>query len=195
MSFLNPVWVFFSKKALSHFVTLNGGKIEMNWIKINVVLDLLDLINHKSYDRPFQWSISWSLFVACWSAESLVQEGFCPKILCPKMNCNKRMPQTGVGRMQGSNEGCLPLKVIFHLRSSSTAGCLSPIVVFQQRSSSTEGGLPLKVVFHQRLSSTKGCLPPKAVSTGSHLPLRVVFYWSLSSTKSCLPPKVVFHLP
>ena len=42
----------------------------------------------------------------------------------------KQMPQSGVGSMQGSNEGRLPLKVIFHQRSSSTEGCLPPKVVF-----------------------------------------------------------------
>ena len=52
----------------------------------------------------------------------------------------KKMPQSGVGSMQGSR--------IFLWRSSSPSGCLPPQVVFHLRSSSTTGHLPLKVVFH-----------------------------------------------
>ena len=48
----------------------------------------------------------------------------------------------GVGSMQGSSEGRLPLK------GSSTKGRLPPKVVFHHMSSSTNGCLPLKVVFH-----------------------------------------------
>ena len=57
-----------------------------------------------------------------------------------------------------STIGCLPLKVVFHQRSSSTEGCLPPEVVFHQRLSSTGGRLQSKVVFHGR-SSPKN-LPP-----------------------------------
>ena len=73
------------------------------------------------------------------------------------------MPQSGPGSMEGSTEGCLPGKVVFHGRSSSTEGCLPTKVVFHQRSSSTKGCLPSKIVFHLRFSSTEGCLPPKVV--------------------------------
>ena len=48
------------------------------------------------------------------------------------------MPQSGLGSMQGSTEGCLPLKVVFH------RGRLSRKLVFHQRSSYTEGRLPPK---------------------------------------------------
>ena len=57
-----------------------------------------------------------------------------------------KMPQSGVGSMQRSRKGCLPLKGVFNCRSSSTTGCLPP-----------------KVVFHRRLSSTKGRLPPSGI--------------------------------
>ena len=67
------------------------------------------------------------------------------------------MPQNGVGSMRGSSKGRLPLKVLFHCRSSSTTGHLPPKVVFHLRSSS------LKVVFHLRSSSTKGFLPAEVV--------------------------------
>ena len=68
----------------------------------------------------------------------------------------KKMPQSGVGSMQGSNEGCLPLKVVFHHRLSSNKGCLPLKVIFHQRSSSSKGRLSPKVVFQQRLSSRFG---------------------------------------
>ena len=76
---------------------------------------------------------------------------------------SERMPQSGLGSMQGSTEGCLPLKVVFRPRSSSTQGCLPLNVVFHRRLSSAEGCLVLKVVFHPKLSSTEGRLPPKGV--------------------------------
>ena len=107
-----------------------------------------------------------------------------------------KMPESGVGSIQWSTEGCLslkvvlhrdclgrrPPKVVFHRRSSSTEGCLPPKVVFHRRSSSTKGCLPLKVVFHQRLSSNEG-----------RLPAMIVFHWRLSPIKGYLPWKVVFH--
>ena len=37
-----------------------------------------------------------------------------------------KMPQSGVGSMQESTKGCLPQKVFFHQRSSSTEGRLPP---------------------------------------------------------------------
>ena len=61
---------------------------------------------------------------------------------------DENMLQSGVGSMQGSTEGCLPMKVVFHQRSSSTESHLPPKVVFHQRSSSFKGHLPLMVVFH-----------------------------------------------
>ena len=42
-----------------------------------------------------------------------------------------RSYQSGVGSMQESNEGRLPLKVLFHCRSSFPEGCLPTKVVFQ----------------------------------------------------------------
>ena len=60
-----------------------------------------------------------------------------------------------------STEGHLPPKVVFHQRSSSPKGCLPPKVFFQRRSSSIQGHLPLKVIFHRRLSSIKGRPPIK----------------------------------
>ena len=87
-----------------------------------------------------------------------------------------KMPKNGVGSRQGSNEGHLPLKVVFHQRSSSTKGHLPPKVVFHQRLSSTKCCLPPKVIIHQRLSYTKGCLPPK-----------FVFHQRFSSTEGFLP--------
>ena len=89
------------------------------------------------------------------------------------------MPQSWVGSMQGSNEGCLPLMVIFHRRLSSTKGHLPLKVVFQWRLSSTKGFLPPKVIFHRRPSSTEGHLPPK-----------VVFHQRLSSTGGRLSPTI-----
>ena len=95
----------------------------------------------------------------------------------------QNMPQSGVGSMQGSNKGSLPLKVVLHRRSSSieghlpNKGCLPMKVVFPQRASSTKGRLQPKVIFHQRLPCTKGRLPPK-----------VFFHQRLSSTKGHLPP-------
>ena len=65
------------------------------------------------------------------------------------------MPQSGVGSMQGSTEGRFPMKVIFHLRLSSTKEGLPLKVIFHQRSSSTEGCPPPKVVFHQMSQQTK----------------------------------------
>ena len=55
----------------------------------------------------------------------------------------KKMPQSGLGSMQGSSstKSRLPLKLVFHRRLSST-----------------KGRLPLKVVFHRKSSSTEGCL-------------------------------------
>ena len=44
---------------------------------------------------------------------------------------DENMPQSGVGSMQGSTAyGRLPMKVIFHQRSSSTKSHLPPKVVF-----------------------------------------------------------------
>ena len=91
-----------------------------------------------------------------------------------------------------------PSKIDFHRRSLSTddhltEGCLPPKVVFHQRSSSTKGRLPLKDVFHRRLSSTEGHPPPIVIfhwrlsSTEGHLQPKIVFHWSLSSTEVCLP--------
>ena len=67
-----------------------------------------------------------------------------------------------------------------HARSYE--GCLPPKVVFHRRSSSSVVRPPTKVVFHRKLSSFLGCLPPN-----------VVFHLRLSSTKGRLPPTVVFH--
>ena len=55
-----------------------------------------------------------------------------------------KMPQSGVGSMQG------PPKVLFYRRSSSSLGRLPPKVVFHERLSSTDSRLPLppKVFFH-----------------------------------------------
>ena len=58
-----------------------------------------------------------------------------------KKYTTKKMPQSGVGSMQGSIEGRRPLKFVFNLRSSSTTGHLPSKVA-------TKGHLPLKVVFH-----------------------------------------------
>ena len=44
---------------------------------------------------------------------------------------DENMPQSGVGSMQGSTEGHLPMKVNFHQRSSSTKSHLPPKVVFR----------------------------------------------------------------
>ena len=105
-----------------------------------------------------------------------------------KASPNQKMPQSGVGSMQGSSKGHLLLKVIIRCRSSFTTGRLPLKVIFHRRSSSTEGCLPLKVVFHQRSPSTKDYFPPKVVFL-----LKVVFKWRLYSTNGRLPPKVVFH--
>ena len=43
---------------------------------------------------------------------------------------SKKMSQSGVGSMQGSSKGRLPLKVVFHYRLSSTTGSLPSKVVF-----------------------------------------------------------------
>ena len=73
----------------------------------------------------------------------------------------------------------LPLKVVFHLRSSSIWGHLPIEVVFHLRSSSIRivfhwrSCLPLEVVFHWRSSSI-----------GGRLPLEVVFYWRSSFISS-----------
>ena len=61
------------------------------------------------------------------------------------------------------DKGCLPTKVIFQFRSSSTEGRLPIKVVFYQRLSSTEGHFQMKFVFHRRSSSNKCRLPPKVV--------------------------------
>ena len=92
------------------------------------------------------------------------------------------MPQSVLSSMQGTTEGCLPLKVVFHRLLSPTEGRLPPKFVFHPRSSSIEGRLPPKLVFHPRSSSTEGRLPPK-----------VVFHRRLSPTEGCLLPKFVFH--
>ena len=100
--------------------------------------------------------------------------------------------------------GRLPLKVVFHQKTSSVKGRLLSKVVLCQRSSSIEGCLPLlghfhfcpvpcafqqcasrllsKVVSRQRLSSIK-----------SRLPSKVVFHQRSSSIKGRLPSKDVFH--
>ena len=53
-----------------------------------------------------------------------------------------------VFHLRSSIKGCLPMKVVFHWRSSSTRGHPPPKVVFHRRSSSTEGHLSLRVIFH-----------------------------------------------
>ena len=45
-------------------------------------------------------------------------------------------------------KGCLPLKVIFHIRSSSPKGRLPPKAIYYPRTSSAKGRIPLKVVFY-----------------------------------------------
>ena len=40
-----------------------------------------------------------------------------------------KMPQSGLGSMQGSTGGHLPMKVVFHQRSSSTNGRLPPKII------------------------------------------------------------------
>ena len=70
----------------------------------------------------------------------------CKDRLPPKV-VHQRLSST-IGRLPpkvSSTEGGLPLKVVFHQRSSSTKGHLPPKVVFQQRSSSTGGNL-LRIV-------------------------------------------------
>ena len=123
-----------------------------------------------------------------------------------------KMPQSGLVSMQGSSspkksspsKACLPLKVVFHQRLSSTKGHLPLKVVFHRRSSSTKGRLPPKVIFHQRLSPTYhntlldlififvrtvnipnlSLLPGLEVASSP----KVVFHQWLSSTEGCLPP-------
>ena len=56
-------------------------------------------------------------------------------------------PKVVFQQRSSSTEGRLPLKIVFHYRSSSPKGILL------RRASSTEGHLPLKVVFHRRLRS------------------------------------------
>ena len=90
------------------------------------------------------------------------------------------MPQSGVGSMQGSTEGCLPLKVVFPWRLSSPESHLPPKLFFHWRLFFTEGRFPPKVVFYLRSSSTKGRLPPM-----------VVFQQRSSSTKGYLPPTII----
>ena len=75
----------------------------------------------------------------------------------------RKMPKSRVGSMLGSTKGRLPLKVVFHQRTSSTKSRLPQKVVFHWRSPTTEGCLPPKVVTHQRSFSTEGCLPMKVV--------------------------------
>ena len=82
--------------------------------------------------------------------------------------------QRGVGSMQGSTEGHLPLKVIFHKASSSTESCIPPKVVFHWRWSSNKSWLPPKVVSHWRLSSTEGRLPPNIA------PWLIFYLWEQS---------------
>ena len=79
-------------------------------------------------------------------------------------------------------DGCLPLKFVFHWRSSSIEGPLPLKVLFHWRTSCIEGSLPLKVVFHWSLSSIEGSLA-----------LKGAFHWRSSSIQGCLPFKVVFH--
>ena len=89
--------------------------------------------------------------------------------------------------MSSFTKGCLPLKVIFHQRSSSTDWHIPPKVIFHLRLSFAKGCLPTKIIFHRSLPSSKGRLLTK-----------VVFHWRLPSTEGCLvsnrlPAKVVFH--
>ena len=101
-----------------------------------------------------------------------------------KMTWPKKMTPTAVYRRAQSRNLCirsrLPMKVVFH-----------------QRSSSIECWLPLNVVFNQRMSYIKGCLPSEAVfhrsssSIVGHLPSKVVFYWRSSSIIGRLPSKIV----
>ena len=72
-------------------------------------------------------------------------------------------------RKLSSNEGRLPLKVVFHRRSFSVKD-------------SIKGRLPSKISFHQRSSSIEACLPSQAM-----------FQQRLSFIKGCVPSKVPFH--
>merc|ERR1711954_632621 len=100
------------------------------------------------------------------SRQLLPNKYFDPSTSMRKVDDREKVPQSGVGSMQGSSiqqrssstEGLLPMQVVFHHRSSSTEGCLPPKVVFHHRSSSTKGRLSPKVVFHQKSSSPENCL-------------------------------------
>ena len=48
-----------------------------------------------------------------------------------KVREDLKMPQSGLGSMKGSTEGCLSLKVVFHRRSSSTDGRIPPQAMFR----------------------------------------------------------------
>ena len=90
------------------------------------------------------------------------------------------MLQSGLGSIQRSTKGRLPLMVIFHWRSSSTEDHLPLKNFLHQRLSSNEGRLPQKVVIQQRLPSPEGLLP-----------LKVVFPWGSSSSEVRLPQKII----
>ena len=90
------------------------------------------------------------------------------------------------------SKGGLPLKFIYHWRSSSIESHLPSKVVFHQRLSS------INSIFHLRLSSVKGCLTIK-----SFLSSKVVFHersssiegllnWRSSSIEGCHPLIVVY---
>ena len=95
-------------------------------------------------------------------------------------------------------KSCLPPKVFFHRRLSSTEGRLPPKIAFHQRSSFTKGCLSLKDVFHRRSSSNKGRLPPKVIfhqissSIEGHFPLKGVFHRRLSSPEGCVCMKQTY---
>ena len=135
---------------------------------------------------------------------------------------SRKMPQMGLGSMQGSTEGRLPPKVVFHRRLSSTKDCLPPKVVFHQRLSSINHNklvdlifvrtvnipnlslLPcLEMVYHKRSSSTYHntlvdliFVRTVNIPNLSLLPcLEMVFHQRSSSTEGRLPQKIVFHLP
>ena len=84
-------------------------------------------------------------------------------------------------------EGRLPLRIFFHLWTSSIVGHIPSKAVFNQRlssqvlfllwSSSIKGHLLSKGVFHQRISSIKGCLPLKDVLHKRTYSIKGRRYW------------------
>ena len=71
-------------------------------------------------------------------------------------------------------EGCLPLNIVFHGRSSSIKGNPPLKVIFHIRSSSIEGCLHSKVSFHWWSASIKGRLPQKVSSIEGCLPSKLI---------------------